>query len=224
MRAQLTDAAALTGAEAVAGVLAARAALRELAQRGITPGAELTAEVDRAVSGVMLAGDDALAGTELDPAAMTTKRAKLIARAEALLPKAPELKPDLSPAELIATLKSAIASRALGDFGAGRDPFEALHELRTAWADVGPVVGDDAVAQLARFDDLCARVRAAAEAEGHVAPSRDEQPREDRGRRDARGARDRSGGDRSGGDRSGGDRGRRREPRRDPDADASGAR
>ncbi len=220
VRAELDGLDGLAPAEAVARVVAARGKLRELAARGIAPGAELAGEIDRAVRGVMASAGEALAGTELDPAAMAARRDKLIARAEELVPKQPALEPGLSPEQLVAKLKSAIASRALGDFGASRDPFEAVHELRAAWAEIGPVVGADAEAAAARFEDACGRVLAAAEAEGRR-PARDEArggDDDDRGprRRDRGERRDRpERGER--GDR--GDRGRR-ERRADGDTAA----
>ncbi|MCA9680320.1 MAG: DUF349 domain-containing protein, partial [Myxococcales bacterium] len=170
------DGDAAIGADAVARAAAVRVKLRELAGRDIRPSIELAGDVERMLRRVITGNPDAVAGTELDPEAMRARRDKLVARAEALLPaERPSIRADQSPEDIVAQLKNAIASRALGDFGgAGQDPFEAVDELRRHWAEIGPVIGDASEALLARFEEVCAQVIADAEAEGKVRPGRDD--------------------------------------------------
>ena len=180
-RDEIAAIAALGNDPDVARALAVRARVRELAAR------ELDAPLGAMLKQVVEANPAAVQGTELDPEAMRARREKVLHRAEELLPKErPTLDPSLPPDQLAAALKSAMAQNALGDFrGAGRDPFEAVDELRAAWAEIGPVVGEASEALERRFDDVCARVLAAAEADGRRRPeARDDRPpRADRRRR-----------------------------------------
>jgi hypothetical protein len=178
-------------ADAPARVIALRTTLKELAGRDVRPDPELVAEIDKVVQAVVAENPAGFAGTELDVEAMRARRDKLVGKAEELLPKqSPTVEANLPPEQIVARLKDAIASRALGDFrGAGRDPFEAVDELRTAWAEIGPVVGEAAEQLAVRFAEVCEQVIAAAKAEGR----RDERepPREERPRRERRERRER---------------------------------
>ena len=118
-------------------------------------------------------------GTELDPAAARGRRAKLIARAEELLPKQ-AAQPASAPVDVAAQLKQAMAANAFGSLRfSGRDPVEVVDELRAAWRDEGPMFDDADRAQLEQFDEVCRRVLEAAGA----APERESrEPRERRRR------------------------------------------
>jgi len=174
------------GTDAVARAVAVRGTLRELAERDAQPSIELAGLVDRMLRAVITAQPDATKGTELDPEAMRARREKLLARAEALAPRsAPTLSGSESPAEIAAKLKSALKSNALGGLRMDRDPVEVVEELAAEWQAIGPVVGEASEALAARFDEISAKVLAAAGAEGR--PARRDEPaegdRDDGGRR-----------------------------------------
>jgi hypothetical protein len=167
-------------AEAPAGGVPAALALgvkvRELGS------ADLTAAAAPLLKVVNEANPHAVAGTELDLEAMRARREKMVARAEELLPKErASIDPtSSSPEQIAAALKNALSSNALGDFkGAGRDPYEAVDEIRAAWAEIGPVVGAASEALEARFAEICAKVLSLAEAEGKR-PARREERRDER--------------------------------------------
>ena len=155
--------AVLAGGDEVATrALAVRAKLAELAERDLAPSRELRDQYDLMVRQVMTEHADALRGSELDPVAMASARSKLIERAERLLPRsAPTVALDgAAPADLAQRLKDAMAGNALWK-GDGRDPIEVIDDLRAKWAAVGPIVGAEAEAAAARFDELTAQVRTA---------------------------------------------------------------
>jgi hypothetical protein len=118
-------------------------------------------EVVAMVQHVIATHGDAVKGTELDPAQLRTKRDKLIARAEELLPKE---KPAVAgTVDLAAQLKQAMQKNAFGDLRfSGRDPVEVIDELRSSWAEIGPILDEADRAQVARFDDVVAKVLDAA--------------------------------------------------------------
>ncbi len=118
-------------------------------------------EVVAMVQHVIATHGDAVKGTELDPAQLRTKRDKLIARAEELLPKE---KPAVAgTVDLAAQLKQAMQKNAFGDLRfSGRDPVEVIDELRSSWAEIGPILDEADRAQVARFDDVVAQVLDAA--------------------------------------------------------------
>jgi hypothetical protein len=128
-------AAVAAGGDDVAAARArgASAKLAELAERDLEPSVELRGLYDRMVRQVMTDHAGALRGSDLDPVAMAHARAKLIERAEALLPRsAPTVALEgASPAELAERLKQAMAGNALWK-GDGRDPIEVIDELRVA--------------------------------------------------------------------------------------------
>ncbi|MBK9032585.1 MAG: DUF349 domain-containing protein [Myxococcales bacterium] len=185
------------GADVAPRALAVRAKLAELAERDLAPSAELRGLYDQMVRQVMTAHGDALRGTDLDPVAMASARAKLIERVERLLPQAaPTVSLDgAAPADLAQRLKQAMAGNALWK-GDGRDPIEVIDEVRGRWATVGPIVGADAEAAAARFEELCVQVRTAHGAAGDDGARADRAPQGERGER-------------------GGDRGGKRRDRRD---------
>jgi hypothetical protein len=179
------------GENRVARAIAVRAKARELEPRDAR---ELAGKLDAMLRAVIAA--EQVAGTELDPSAGRARRAKLIAKAEELLPKqAAAAAPGV---DIAAQLAQAMRANAFGDLRfSGRDPIEVVDELRAQWADAGPMLDDADRAQATTFDDVCKRVLDAAGA-------RDDKPeRSERGERSDRGER----GER--GDR--GDRRRRRE-------------
>ena len=198
MRSEIEALAADASAEdAVARAVAVRGKLRELSEDA-PPSIELTGLVDRMLRSVIAAHPEGVKGTELDPEAVRGRREKLLARAEALMPKdSPALSGAESPAELAAKLKSAMASNALGKLRMERDPVEVIDELRAEWQATGPVLDEAGEALRARFDQTAAAVLAAVGAEDRPRPERSD--RSERGDRGERGE----------------DRGQRRRERRD---------
>jgi hypothetical protein len=117
----------------------------------------LGAEIEAMVRHVMTTLADAVKGTELDPTAAKNRRAKIVAKAEELLPKdAPTSRP--TGEDLAAKLKNAMRANAFGDLRfSGRDPLEVVDELRTQWRDAGPMFDDEDRAQLAAFEAIIAK-------------------------------------------------------------------
>ena len=180
--------AVLAGGDDVAGrALAVRRRVVEMTERDVEPSAELRGLYEQMLRVAITEHGEALRGSELDPVAMASKRAKLIGRAEALLPKqAPAVSADAAPADIAAQLKQAMQANALFK-GDGRDPYEVIEELRAEWAAVGPVVGDDAEQAAARFAEVSAAALAQHGGERPARPAREERPaRGDRGDRGAR--------------------------------------
>nr|HEX4313094.1 DUF349 domain-containing protein [Kofleriaceae bacterium] len=141
----------------VARAIAARAKAVELGGFGD--------DIEAMVRHVVAAHPAAVAGTELDPAAARARRAKLIARAEELLPKAAAVSADAG--DVAAQLKNAMRANAFGSLRfSGRDPIEVVDELRAAWREAGPVLDDEDRAQAAAFDDMCKRALAASGRDG----------------------------------------------------------
>ncbi len=96
-------------------------------------------------------------GTELDPAQLRARREKLIGRAGELLPK--QAPASVAGQDVAAQLKQAMQKNAFGDLRfSGRDPIEVIDELRTSWAEVGPILDDDDRAQTRRFEEVVQRV------------------------------------------------------------------
>ena len=155
------------GDDVVVRAIAARNKAKELGA--------LATEVDAMVRHVLAAHADEVRGTELDPSQLRARREKLIARAVELLPKqavAPEAGVDLA-----AQLKKAMRQNAFGELRfSGRDPVEVVDELRASWAEGGPILDDEDLAQQARFDDTVQRVL---DAVGVRARPRDDRPARD---------------------------------------------
>ena len=147
-------AAVLAGeGDVVATGLAARAKAQEL---GV-----LQNEVDAMVRHLVAAHAEALKGTDLDPAAAKGRRAKLVSKAEELLPKDAPVLP--AGDDIASRLKNAMRANAFGDLRfSGRDPREVVDELRAAWRDAGPLFDAEDQAQLASFDAVIAKVLEAA--------------------------------------------------------------
>lgn len=168
-------------AERVTRAIAVRHQVRDLDRR------ELSAAVEQMVRAVLASVGDVVKGTELDPTALFARRAKLIGKAEELLPKAAPI-PE-GGVDLAAQLKNAMRSNAFGDLRfSGRDPVEVIDELRAQWADAGPLLEDADRAQATQFEDVCKRVLDAANASAPVAAAR----REERGERGGRRRRERN--------------------------------
>ncbi len=164
------------GDEVVTRAIAARTKARELGVLGD--------EVVAMVQHVIAMHGDSVKGTELDPAQLRGKRDKLIAKAEELLPK---VKPSVDAnVDLAAQLKQAMQKNAFGDLRfSGRDPIEVIDELKTSWAEVGPILDEADRAQVARFDAVVAQVLDAAGAKARTEreDERAERPQGDRERR-----------------------------------------
>ncbi len=180
------------GDDVVARALAIRGKARALDSR------ELASAIEQMVRHVIETQPDAVAGTELDPAALRSRRDKLLGKIEELLPKqATTVTADAAPADIAAQLKQAMRSNAFGDLRfSGRDPVEVVDEMQLQWLEAGPILDEADRAQQARFDELTKRVLDAAGAAAKQDRDRD---------------RDERGGER-GGER--GDRKRRRRDRR----------
>ncbi len=111
------------GDDRVARAIAVRAKVRELDRR------DLSAAVDAMIRDVIAAAPEQVKGTELDPAAAHARRARLIAKAEDLLPK--HAAAPTEPADIAAQLEQAMRANAFGDLRfSGRDPVEVIDELR----------------------------------------------------------------------------------------------
>ena len=164
------------GDDVVVRAIAVRTKARELGVLGD--------EVVEMVQHVIATHGDAVKGTELDPAQLRGKRDKLIARAEELLPKD---KPAVDgTVDIAAQLKKAMQKNAFGDLRfSGRDPVEVIDELKTSWAEIGPILDEADRAQVVRFEDVVAKVLDAAgvKARAEREDERAERPSGDRERR-----------------------------------------
>jgi hypothetical protein len=150
------------GDDRVNRAIAVRAKTRSLDTR------ELAGKLEAMLRAVI--ATESVAGTELDPSAGRARRAKIIAKAEELLPKQPAAAAEA--VDIAAQLAQAMRANAFGDLRfSGRDPIEVVDELRVQWADAGPLLDDTDRAQATTFDDLCKRVLGTAA------------PREDKGER-----------------------------------------
>ncbi|NVB76929.1 MAG: DUF349 domain-containing protein [Kofleriaceae bacterium] len=167
--------------DVVARAVAVRNKVRELDARELSP------QLEEMLRHVVTAHPDAVKSTELDPAASRSRREKLIAKAEELLPKQPAaaaVSAGAAPADIAAQLKQAMRSNAFGDLRfSGRDPVEVVDELRAQWSEAGPVLEDADREQVTRFDDIVKRVLDAAGAAAKA------DTREERGERGERGRR-----------------------------------
>lgn len=115
-------------------------------------------EVAAMVRHLIDAHAEVVKGTELDPAQLRARREKLIERATELLPKQAAASA-VTGEDVAAQLTQAMRNNAFGDLRfSGRDPVEVIHELRTSWSQIGPIVDDEDRAQVTRFDDVVRRV------------------------------------------------------------------
>jgi len=138
----------------VARAIAARAKAVELDALGD--------EVQAMIRHLVTTQADAVKGTELDPAQLRSKREKLIARAEELLPKQATQVSAEAP-DIATQLKQAMRQNAFGDLRfSGRDPIEVADELRASWRDAGPILDDEDRAQAERFESTLGKVLEAA--------------------------------------------------------------
>jgi len=141
------------GDDVVARALAVRGKARELGVLG--------PKVAAMVAHVIAANPDAVKGTELDPAQLKARREKLIGKLEELLPR--QAQQAETGGDVAAQLKAAMSKNAFGDLRfSGRDPIEVVDELRTSWAEAGPILDDEDRAQVARFEETASRVLDAA--------------------------------------------------------------
>jgi hypothetical protein len=131
------------------------------------PAAEMTPLTERwqaALSTIVDRHPDAFRGTDLDPAAVTQKMQKLLARVESFLDDMQEApQQGLSQTELLAArLRSALASNAMGG-RAGEDArwraaADAVKDAQVAWQRLGPAATPEARLLDARFREVCRRV------------------------------------------------------------------
>ncbi len=164
------------GEDRVNRAIAVRAKARALDTR------ELAGKIDAMLRAVI--ANEHVAGTELDPSAARARRAKLIAKAEELLPK--QAAAAAAGVDIAAQLAQAMRANAFGDLRfSGRDPIEVVDELRAQWADAGPTLDDADRTQAATFDDVCKRAldAAGASAKREDRPERGERDRGERRRR-----------------------------------------
>ena len=153
-----------SGEGVVTQALAARAKAQELGVLG--------AEVEAMVRHVVMAHGAEVAGTALDPAAARARRAKLVAKAEELLPKTAAAGAEDATLDIAARLKQAMQKNAFGDLRwDGRDPVEVIEELRATWQGEGPVFDDADREQQAQFEAVVGRVLAAAGVTTRTAPA-----------------------------------------------------
>ena len=105
---------------------------------------------------IVAAHPERFAGTELDPSANQSRREKLCAKVEALVP--PEI---TSAASLAERLREALASNTIGGKGEAEARFRAASEevraAQAAWKRIGPVPGAAGDALEARFLEACRR-------------------------------------------------------------------
>lgn len=103
----------------------------------------------------------AFKGSELDPEANLAKRAKLVARVEALLQAHPASGAD-SGASLADRLKEALATNAMGGRAAlearWRETVRELEQAQAAWKRMGPVPGEAGRELGERFKKACDEV------------------------------------------------------------------
>ncbi|MBL9017079.1 MAG: DUF349 domain-containing protein [Myxococcales bacterium] len=167
------------GDDIVKRAIEARAKAREL---GVL-GAESVAMVKHLIANHA----DAIKGTELDPAQLRAKREKLIAKAEELLPK--QAPAPVAGGDVAAQLKAAMQKNAFGDLRfSGRDPVEVVDELRTSWAEIGPILEEADRVQVQQFEQVVARVLDAAGAKPRAPEEQGGGERRERRRRGDRAA------------------------------------
>ena len=108
---------------------------------------------------LMEAWPEAFKGTDLDPEANRAKRAKLVARVEALVQSHSEAGAD-SSLSLADRLREALATNAMGGRAARearwREAVREVEQAEAAWKRIGPVPGEKGREQEARFSRACA--------------------------------------------------------------------
>ncbi len=136
-----------------------------------------------AIARIVAARPDAFVGTDLDPAAVTHRMEKLVARIEshlADLPAAPES--GVSPTELLAArLRSALASNAMGGRGDNeeakwRAAADAVKDAQAAWQRLPPASAPGTAALEARFREACRRISDRARRQTGSQPRRQNEP------------------------------------------------
>jgi hypothetical protein len=158
--------------------------LRAAWNRGVPVAApEMQALVERwqgALARVLELRPDAFTGTDLDPAAVCDRMAKLVARVEAAAADAREHTPEgLSQTELLAArLRSALASNAMGGKATQESRWRAavdtVKDAQAAWLRLPPAPGTEARNLESRFREACRRVMD--HARRHTADSRRNRP------------------------------------------------
>ncbi len=123
-------------------------------------GARLLAACER-IAG---ARPESLRGTRLDPDTTRARREKLCLRLEALAPAEPEPPRSLSPQEMALALRERLAANTIGGADTDarpRDVQRDVERISMSWANLGPVLGEDAHALGERFARALARLREA---------------------------------------------------------------
>ncbi len=151
--------------------------LRTAWNRGVpVPTAEMRSIADRwhaAFSRVLERWPEAFAGTELDPAAVRQRLARLVARVEGLAAEARDAAPQgTSQTEILAAkLRSAFANNAMGghvnDEAKWRTAADSVKEAQASWLRLPPVSGPDVQALEHRFREACRRVMDQSRRHGH---------------------------------------------------------
>ena len=183
------DAVMMGGDDVVTRALAARDKAKELGG--------LAREVEDMIRHVIASHPDEVKGTDLDPAVLRSRRAKIIDKVLDLLPKQPtHVSAGAAPGDIAAQLKQAMRANAFGELRfSGRDPVELLEELRVQWNEYGPIVDDEDRAQLAAFQDACTKVVEAFGAEARFDERSEGGTRDERVQRPKRARRQRASGE-----------------------------
>jgi hypothetical protein len=171
---------AAAAGDAAEGLLERVQTLRTTWNRGVPiPAAEMKPLVDRwhvAFARVLERWPATFQNTEFDPALITQRMEKLIAKVEALLGDAREPVAGRSQAEILAAkLRSALASNAMGgrasEESKWRAAADAVRDAQNAWQRLTPLPGSDTRGLEARFREACRRVNEQARRAGHTSQS-----------------------------------------------------
>jgi hypothetical protein len=152
------------GDEPVERASAVKGRLRELLgredeRRG--PGQELAELMEGMIHHLVATYPDDIIGTEFDPELLAAKHARLLDRARKLLPVSEASTESQSAEDVAQALRKALSANTFSEFRfAGKDPVEAVDDLRREWAEVGPDVGEDGERLRGEFAALCKRVLA----------------------------------------------------------------
>jgi hypothetical protein len=127
----------------------------------------LQVRVHAACEQLVSAHPESLRGTRLDPAATHERRAKLVARLEALSAATPGAQRAPSLQEMAMALRDRLATNTIAG-GKGSEPVrrqnaaEDVTRIIASWARLGPVLGEEARALAERFERARAAVRGGA--------------------------------------------------------------
>ncbi len=160
---EMADAASVE--KLVARTLAVRAKLRELMPEGKTKHILYKQANDLFRTMIEWHGDQ-FGGTELDPAASSQKKHKLLAKAEEIAPPPADDSSqvndgDETAEQMAERLRAALAQNALSSALAnstdGRNMADTIADLQEAWLVIGPVPGAEGMELEDRFETACER-------------------------------------------------------------------